>query len=110
MQVIAALTIWGLFAAFLIFPLLGLPRMLQRAAGGLIVAEGVGLMMWGFGDENCRERPCAPVSEIGYTAAKIDIPLLALALLALALLVGVRHRQAEPARQRQRMTRVRGPL
>ena len=93
MQIIAAATIWGLFSAFLIFPLLGLPVRLQHAAAALIVAEGTALLMWGLADPGCRERPCATASELGYTAAKIDIPLLALALLALAVLVGVRGRE-----------------
>lgn len=113
MQVIAALTFWGLFAAFLIFPIAGLPRRLQHAAGTLIAAEAVALMLWGFADPDCDERPCSTVSEVGYTAAKIDVPLLAVALVALAVAVGVRdkgRRQGRSGGQRQRTTRVRGPL
>lgn len=108
-ELIAAVTIWGLFAAFLLFPMLELPAALQKAAGALLVAEGVALLIWGYGDEGCLERPCAPLAEVGYAAAKYDIPLLALALLAVAGISG-RRRQREMSRpQRQRTTLVRGP-
>ena len=62
MEVTVAATLWGLFSAFLIFPLLGLPRVLHRAAGTLLAAELVAFGIWHFGSEGCAARPpsCGP--------------------------------------------------
>ncbi|HET9740760.1 MAG TPA: hypothetical protein VFP78_21790 [Solirubrobacteraceae bacterium] len=90
MEVTVAATLWGLFSAFLIFPLLGLPRFLHRAAGTLLAAELVAFGIWHFGSEGCAARPCAPFAETGRTAASLDIPLLSLALLAFAMILGLR--------------------
>ena len=89
MEVTVAATLWGLFSAFLIFPLLGLPRFLHRAAGTLLAAELVAFGIWHFGSEGCAARPCAPFAETGRTAAALDIPLLSLALLAFAMILGL---------------------
>jgi hypothetical protein len=95
-EIIAAATIWGMFSCFLLFPRLGLPRVLHRTAMTLLVAELVALAMWSYGSEGCLRRPCAPAAEAGRSAAAIDIPLLALALVVLAVMFGVRawRRQA----------------
>lgn len=93
---IAALTIWTLFSCFLIFPLVGFPVLLRTTAGTLLAAEGVALMMWGYGSQGCQERPCAPVAELGHAAASIDIPLLTVALVALAVVRGVRTWRRAP--------------
>ena len=82
-------TVWGLFSAFLIFPLAGLPRVLQRAVGALLAAEVVAFGIWHFGSEGCSERPCGAFAETGRTAASLDIPLLSLALLAFAIIRGL---------------------
>jgi hypothetical protein len=93
--VIAALTIWTLLACFLLFPLLGLRPLLHRTAATLLAAEGIALMMWHYGSEGCRDRPCGTVAEVGHSAAAIDIPVLTVALVALAVARGVRaHRRA----------------
>jgi hypothetical protein len=89
-EVTAAATIWALFACFLLFPHLGLPAMMHRAAATLLVAELVALAMWSYGSKGCVQRPCAPAAEAGRTAASLDIPLLAVALIALAFIRGVR--------------------
>jgi hypothetical protein len=89
-EVIAAATIWAMFACFLIFPLLGLPARLHRAAMTLLVAELLALATWSYGSEGCVARPCAPVAEAGRTAASLDVPLLGVALIALAMIHGVR--------------------
>ena len=89
MEVTVAATLWGLFSAFLIFPLLGLPRILRRTVGTLLAAELVAFTIWHFGSEGCVERPCAAFAETGRTAASLDIPLLALALLAVAMFLGL---------------------
>ena len=93
---IAALTIWTLVACFLLFPLVGLPALMHRSAGTLLAAEGIALMMWSYGSEGCRERPCGTVAEVGHTAASIDIPLLTVALVALAVARGVRTLRRAP--------------
>lgn len=90
MEVTVAATIWGLFSAFLIFPWLGLPRLLQRTVGTLLAAELVALFIWSFGSEGCTERPCAAAAETGRTAASLDIPLLSLAVLVFAIMRGLR--------------------
>jgi hypothetical protein len=89
-QIIAATTIWALFACFLIFPLAGLPRLMQRAAMSLLVAELIALGFWSYGSEGCDERPCALAAEAGRTAASVDVPLLAVALVLLAVYRGLR--------------------
>jgi hypothetical protein len=96
-EVIAALTIWALFSCFLIFQLVGFPALLHRTAGTLLAAEGVALMMWGYGSEGCRARPCAPLAEVGHVAATVDIPLLTLALVALAAVRGLRTWRRAPS-------------
>jgi hypothetical protein len=90
MDVTVAATVWGLFSAFLILPLLALPRFIHRAAGTLLAAELVAFGIWHFGSEGCRVRPCAPFAETGRTAASLDVPLLSLALLAFAIILGLR--------------------
>ena len=90
MEVTVVATVWGLFSAFMIFPLLGLPVLLQRAVGTLLAAEIVAFGIWHFGSEGCAVRPCAAFAETGRTAASLDIPLLFLALLACAMILGLR--------------------
>jgi hypothetical protein len=89
-EVIATATLWGLFSCFLIFPLLRLPAYMHRAAMTLLVAELLALAMWSYGSEGCIERPCAPVAEVGRTAASVDVPLLGVALVVLAVIRGLR--------------------
>jgi hypothetical protein len=89
-EVIATATIWSMFSCFLLFPRLGLPAVLHRAAIVLVLAELVALAMWSYGSEECVERPCSPSAEAGRSAAAIDIPLLSLALIVVAGVCGVR--------------------
>ena len=81
MKVIWAGTIWALFACFLLFPHLGLPRRLQWAAMTLLIGELLMLGAYSYGDH--------AVSRIGRGAASIDVPLLSVALIALAIMRGV---------------------
>jgi len=80
--VIAAVTIWLLFGAFLILQLTGLPAVLYRTAMVLLAAEFVALMMDGLGSP--------PVAAAGHTAAMVDVPLLGAALVLVAIMRGVR--------------------
>jgi hypothetical protein len=82
-EIAAAVTIWGMFGCFLVFPHLGLPAVFHRTAMALLVAELLALMVWSYG------RPGAPAAEAGRSAAAIDIPLLALALVVFTALYGV---------------------
>jgi hypothetical protein len=84
MEVTATVTIWGMFSCFLLFPLLRLPRLMQRTAMALLLAELVALAMWSYGSEGCVERPCSAVAETGRTAAALDIPVLSALLVVLA--------------------------
>ena len=90
MEVTVAATLWGLFSAFLILPLLGLPRFLHRAVATLLAAELVTFGIWHFGSQGCAVRPCAAFAEVGRTAAALDIPLLSLVLLVFAIILGLR--------------------
>lgn len=91
MEVIATATLWSMFACFLLFPLMGFKPFMHRTAMALLVAELAALGMWSYGSEGCLERPCAPVAEVGRTAASIDVPLLCLGLIAVAFVSGVRR-------------------
>lgn len=82
MEIIAASTIWGLFSCFLLFPHLGLPRRLQRAAMTLLCAELFALGMYSYGSR--------AIAAVGRGAATLDVPLLSVALVALAVMHGVR--------------------
>ncbi len=93
MEVVVVATLWSMFSCFLIFPQLGLPLYLRRAATSVMAAEFVAMLVWSFGSEECVERPCGAIAEAGRTAAAVDVPLLALAVVALAIIRGVRHHQ-----------------
>jgi hypothetical protein len=81
-EIIWASTIWGLFSCFLLFPLLGLPRALHRAAMTLLCAELFMLAMYSYGGH--------AVATVGRGGATLDVPLLSVALVALAIMRGVR--------------------
>jgi hypothetical protein len=90
-EVTATATLWSMFACFLLFPLMGFQPLMHRTAMTLLTAELVALGMWSYGSEGCVERPCAPVAEVGRTAASIDVPLLSLGLIVVAFVSGVRR-------------------
>jgi hypothetical protein len=92
-EIVVAATLWTMFSCVLIFPMLGMPVHMQRAATTLLTAEFVALLVWTFGSDECTERPCAPLAEAGRTAAALDVPVLALVVIALAIIRGVRHHQ-----------------
>ncbi len=93
MEIVVVATLWSMFSCVLIFPMLGMPAYMQRSATTLMTAEFVALLVWTFGSDECRERPCAPVAEAGRTAAAVDVPVLAVVVIALAIIRGVRHHQ-----------------
>jgi hypothetical protein len=88
---IVVATLWSMFSCLLLFPLLGMPVYLYRAATTLLAAELVALLVWSFGNDECAARPCAPLAEAGRSVASVDVPLLALLVIVLAIIRGVRH-------------------
>lgn len=85
-EVIAAATIWSLFASFLIFPMFRLPPMLQGTAAALLVAEALALMMNGLGGP--------AVATAGHSLAMIDVPLLSAGVVGAAIMHGCSTRGA----------------
>jgi chromate transport protein ChrA len=98
MALVVTVTVWLLFSCFLLFPLLGLPARLHRAAMTLLVAELVAAATWSYGSQDCVRRPCNAVAEAGRTAATLDLPLLSSALVLLAVVTGVRRHRRTAAR------------
>lgn len=95
MALVVTATVWLLFCCFLLFPLLGLPARLHRAAMTLLAAELVAAATWSYGSQDCVARPCGGAAEAGRSAATLDIPLLSSALVLLAVVTGMRrHRRA----------------
>ena len=93
MEIVVIATFWSMFSCFLLFPHLGMPAYLQRAATTLLAAEFVATLMWSFASAGCDRRPCAQPAEAARTAATVDIPLLAVGVISLAIIRGVRHHQ-----------------
>lgn len=90
MEVTAAVTLWICFSGFLIFPVLGAPRLLGRASASLLSAELLALLIWSYGSQGCTQRPCGAVAETARTAAAQDVPGLTAALVVLAVAYGIR--------------------
>jgi hypothetical protein len=80
-QVIAAITIYMMFACFLVFPMLGLPAALHRTAMTLLAAELVALGLHSYFG--------GIVAATGGSVATIDIPLLSAAVVTVAITRGV---------------------
>jgi hypothetical protein len=91
MELTAAVTLWGMFSAWLLFPQLGVPRMLRLAVGWLIWLELLAVLTWAFGSEDCIHRPCGALAETGRSAAGLDLPLLSAAVVCLAVAYGLKR-------------------
>lgn len=85
-MVAAAITLWTMFALWLIVPHVGLPGTIARIAGTLVWAELAMLFAWSFGTEDCDERTCAPLAQAAGIAATTDIPALASAFLVFTVM------------------------
>jgi len=83
-MVAAALTVWILFAVWIIAPLLHLPPLIARVAAALLCTEIVALLLWSYGSEGCNEPTCAPVAQAFGIAARTDVPILAAAFVVFA--------------------------
>jgi len=82
-ELIATVTIWSMFACFLVFPKFGLPPVLHQTAMTLLSAELLALAMVSYGS--------GATAQVGRAAATYDIPLLSLGLVVLAIIRAVRH-------------------
>jgi hypothetical protein len=96
-ELVAAATLYGLFSAWLLFPRVGVPRMLTAATAMLMWLEFLAVLTWGYASEGCARRPCSPVAEVAATAAAVDLPALSIAVLVLAVAHAVRRRRTRHA-------------
>ncbi len=85
--VAAALTLWLMFSLWVAAPALDLPRGIARTAAALLTAELVALLSWSYG---C-DVECTPAADVAGTAARTDIPVLA--VLFIGVLVGFHVRR-----------------
>jgi hypothetical protein len=90
--VIVAGTLWALWTAFLVLPLLGVPRFVLSGVTALLSMELLALLAWGYGSETCVARPCGAIAETARLAAFVDIPGLTAILLGLTLARALRGR------------------
>jgi hypothetical protein len=95
----ASLTIWLLFAFWIIAPHADIPPRFARAAGALLWVELACLLVWSYGSAGCDEgdNGCAPLARAAGVAARTDLPAVAGAFLLLSLAWLVRRGQP-PAR------------
>ena len=90
-MVAAALTIWSMFAIWMLARHLGLSRLVGRIAGALLVAELVLLLGWSYATENCFDARECPWGEALGLASRIDVPALTAAFLAVVTIRAVRR-------------------
>jgi hypothetical protein len=94
MQVVAAATLWAMVAAFMVFPVVGVPSLLHRSAVALLLAELGALAVWSYARGECAGRACGGAESLGHQAAGIDVPALAAVLIVLTVVDGVRRGRA----------------
>lgn len=99
-ELICALTLWSLWAAFLLFPRFGLPRYLQQAAAWLCAAEVVAILAYSYAKAGCTPAGCPLPSRGAETVAAADIPALAVLLYVLAFGYGMRRARTVTTRSR----------
>ncbi len=92
MVVVYTATIWLLGAAFLLFPVLGLPQRFAQVAMTLLVAELSAVMIESYA------APGGFTAEATSTLASQDVPALGLLLYAIAITTGVRAHRARAER------------
>jgi len=102
-MVAAAITLWTMFALWLVAPLVAAPVSVGNAAAAVLCAELVALLAWSYGAESCDERTCAPLAQAAGIAARTDVPALAAVVLVVSM---VRIRRAESRRRTQARTRA----
>ena len=102
-MLVAALTLWTMFALFLIAPLARLPDSVGRVAMILCAAELVALLVSSYGVDGCGDPPCTPLAQAAGIAARTDIPVLAAAFLVVAV-ARLRRATRRPTGRRRRAT------
>jgi hypothetical protein len=88
---VVAGTLWTLWTAFLVLPLLRAPFFVLQGVVALLSAELLTLLVWSYGSEGCVARPCSVLAETARTAALVDIPLLTAALMTLTVVHALRR-------------------
>jgi hypothetical protein len=84
-ELVAAATLYGLFSAWLLFPLFGVPRLLTTSTAVLLWLEFLAVLTWGYTREDCARGSCTPLAEAARTAVAVDLPALSIAVLVLAV-------------------------
>ena len=100
MELVAAATLYGLFSAWLLFPLFGVPRVLMTSARLLVWLEFLAVLAWGYTREDCARGSCSPLAEAARTAVAVDLPALSIAVVALAVAHAVRRWRGSPRHDR----------
>jgi len=95
-ELVAAATLYGLFSAWLLFPLLGVRRMLTTSMAVLIWLEFLAVLTWGYSREDCARGSCSALAEAARSAVAVDLPGLSIAVVALAVAHAVRRRRGSP--------------
>jgi hypothetical protein len=95
-ELVASATLYGLFGAWLLFPLFGVPRMLTTSAAVLVWVEFLAVLTWGYTREDCARGSCSALAEVARSAVAVDLPALSIALVALAVAHAVRRQRGSP--------------
>ena len=96
MELTAAATLYGLFSAWLLFPLFGVPRMLTTSTAVLTWLEFLAVLTWGYTREDCARGSCSPLAEGARTMVAVDLPALSIAVVAFAVAHAVLQRRGSP--------------
>ena len=96
MELVAAATLYGLFSAWLLFPHVGVPRMLTISTAALAWLEFLAVLTWGYTREDCARGSCGPLAEAARAAVAVDLPALSIAVGALAVAHAIRRRHDSP--------------
>jgi hypothetical protein len=89
-ELVAFLTIYGMFSCYLLFHVMGLPVLLPRIAMTILMAEVLALAVWSYGSVDCSERPCGAAAETARDAAALDVPLSAGLFVVFVTIAGLR--------------------
>lgn len=100
MELVAAATLYGLFGAWLLFPLFGVRRELTTSAAVLVWLDFLAVLTWGSTREECARGSCSPLAQAARTAVAVDLPALSLVVVALAVAEALRRRRGSPRRAR----------
>ena len=96
----AAATLYGLFSAWLLFPLFGVRRMFIASTVVLVWLDFVAVLIWGYTREDCARGSCSPLAEAARSAVAVDLPALSIVVVALAVAHGIRQRHGSPRSDR----------